>query len=76
MEKRLWLMMPKLTDDFIHATISQSEDPIGVERFNFDHHENGMKIINKTAAFGTIMIIYESDLMLQLKLVESLLNPK
>jgi hypothetical protein len=33
-----------------------------------------MKIINKTAAFGTIMIIYESDLMLPLKLVESLSN--
>jgi glutamate-5-semialdehyde dehydrogenase len=30
-----------------------------VERFSFDH-ENGMKITNKTAAFGTIMIIYES----------------
>ena len=39
--------------------LASQEDPIGVERFNFDH-ENGMKIINKTAAFGTIMIIYES----------------
>ena len=39
--------------------LASQEDPVGVERFNFDH-ENGMKIINKTAAFGTIMIIYES----------------
>ena len=39
--------------------LARQEDPIGVERFNFDH-DNGLKIINKTAAFGTIMIIYES----------------
>ncbi|HRA71754.1 MAG TPA: glutamate-5-semialdehyde dehydrogenase, partial [Flavobacterium sp.] len=35
------------------------EDPVGVERFHFVH-DNGLKITNKTAAFGTIMIIYES----------------
>lgn len=34
-------------------------DPIGKELYNFDH-ENGMNIINKTAPFGTVMIIYES----------------
>jgi len=39
--------------------LASQEDPVGVERFSFDH-ENGMKITNKTAAFGTIMIIYES----------------
>jgi hypothetical protein len=41
--------MPKLTEWFIHAKLASQEDPIGVERFNFEH-ENGMKIINKTAA--------------------------
>ncbi len=35
------------------------EDPVGVERFRFTH-ENGMQVYNRTASFGTIMIIYES----------------
>ena len=35
------------------------KDPIGNELYNFTH-DNGMKIVNKTAAFGTVMIIYES----------------
>ncbi|MBV1888260.1 MAG: glutamate-5-semialdehyde dehydrogenase [Urechidicola sp.] len=34
-------------------------DPIGKELYNFTH-DNGIKIINKTAPFGTVMIIYES----------------
>jgi glutamate-5-semialdehyde dehydrogenase len=34
-------------------------DPIGKELFHFDH-ENGMNIVNKTAPFGTVLIIYES----------------
>ena len=34
-------------------------DPLGVERFNFTH-DNGIKISNKTAPFGTVCIIYES----------------
>lgn len=34
-------------------------DPLGKELYNFTH-ENGMNIINKTAPFGTILIIYES----------------
>lgn len=34
-------------------------DPLGIERFA-TIHENGMSICNKTAAFGTILIIYES----------------
>ena len=37
----------------------ESPDPIGIERFQFTH-ENGMQISNKTAPFGTILIIYES----------------
>ncbi|MFV8341962.1 glutamate-5-semialdehyde dehydrogenase [Flavobacterium sp. XS2P39] len=60
MEKRLLVDDAKI--DGMILSLQQlcgQEDPIGVERFNFDH-ANGMKIINKTAAFGTIMIIYES----------------
>lgn len=34
-------------------------DPLGKELYNITH-ENGMNIINKTAPFGTILIIYES----------------
>jgi len=39
--------------------LASQEDPVGKEIFHFTH-ENGMKIFNKTAAFGTVMIIYES----------------
>ncbi len=39
----------------IHA----DADPIGVSRYNWTH-PNGMEVHNKTAPFGTIMIIYES----------------
>jgi len=39
--------------------LASQEDPVGKEIFHFTH-ENGLKITNKTAAFGTIMIIYES----------------
>ncbi len=34
-------------------------DPIGRDLYNFTH-ENGMNIVNKTAPFGTVLIIYES----------------
>ena len=34
-------------------------DPLGKELYNFTH-ENGMKIVNRSAPFGTVMIIYES----------------
>ncbi len=37
----------------------QQDDPVGVERFRFNH-DNGMQIFNKTASFGTLLIIYES----------------
>ncbi len=39
----------------IHA----DTDPIGVSRYTWTH-PNGMEVQNKTAPFGTIMIIYES----------------
>jgi len=35
------------------------DDPLHVERFQFTH-DNGMQVINKTAPFGTVLIIYES----------------
>ncbi len=37
----------------------EDSDPLGKELYNFTH-DNGMKIINKTAPFGTVLIIYES----------------
>ena len=39
--------------------LASQDDPVGVERFNFKH-DNGMQVYNKTASFGTILIIYES----------------
>tara|TARA_R110002167_G_scaffold42455_9_gene128900 strand:+ start:1382 stop:2578 length:1197 start_codon:yes stop_codon:yes gene_type:complete len=39
--------------------LEMEPDPLGMERFQFDH-ENGMHISNKTAPFGTVLIIYES----------------
>ena len=60
MEKRLLVDDAKIDGMILSLQqLASQEDPVGVERFNFNH-ENGMKIINKTAAFGTIMIIYES----------------
>ncbi|NOR28664.1 MAG: glutamate-5-semialdehyde dehydrogenase [Lutibacter sp.] len=34
-------------------------DPVGKDLFHFTH-ENGLKITNKSAPFGTVLIIYES----------------
>ncbi len=60
MEKRLLVDDSKIDGMILSMQqLASQEDPVGVERFNFNH-ENGLKIINKTAAFGTIMIIYES----------------
>lgn len=42
----------------LHQLIADT-DPIGKELYHFNH-ENGMKIVNKTAPFGTVLIIYES----------------
>lgn len=39
--------------------LASQEDPLGVERFQFEH-DNGMQVSNKTAPFGTVLIIYES----------------
>lgn len=60
MEKRLLVDDAKIDGMILSMQqLANQEDPIGVERFHFVH-EKGMKITNKTAAFGTVMIIYES----------------
>jgi len=41
------------------SDVLAKEDPIGKSLYSF-HHPNGMHVENKTAPFGTIMIIYES----------------
>ncbi|WP_439127409.1 glutamate-5-semialdehyde dehydrogenase, partial [Polaribacter sp.] len=48
-------------DEMIAAAkhLASQENPVGVERFSFKH-ENGMQVYNKTASFGTVLIIYES----------------
>ena len=48
--------------DEMIASLNQlvnQKDPVGKELFHFKH-ENGLDIYNKTASFGTVMIIYES----------------
>ena len=60
MEKRLLVDDAKIDGMILSMQqLASQEDPVGVERFHFIH-DNGLKITNKTAAFGTIMIIYES----------------
>ena len=39
--------------------LASQNDPVGVERFGFKH-DNGMQVYNKTASFGSVLIIYES----------------
>lgn len=39
--------------------LAAMEDPLGVERFHFNH-ENGMQVSNRTSSFGSVLIIYES----------------
>ena len=39
--------------------LAQLNDPLNIERFQFEH-ENGLQISNRTAPFGTVLIIYES----------------
>ena len=60
MEDRLKVDDSKI-EGMIHSLkhLASQDDPVGVERFSFKH-ENGMQVYNKTASFGTVMIIYES----------------
>jgi glutamate-5-semialdehyde dehydrogenase len=60
MEKRLLVDDAKIDGMILSMQqLASQEDPVGQIRLDFTH-ENGMKVTNKTAAFGTIMIIYES----------------
>ena len=60
MEKRLLVDDAKIDGMILSLQqLASQDDPIGVERFHFVH-EKGMKITNKTSAFGTVLIIYES----------------
>ncbi len=60
MEKRLLVDDSKIDGMILSMQqLASQEDPVGVVRFDFVH-DNGLKIYNKTAAFGTILIIYES----------------
>lgn len=51
----------KKVDEMIKSVnrVAAKPDPVGAERYHFTH-ENGMQVSNRTAPFGTIMIIYES----------------
>lgn len=60
MEKRLLVDDTKIDGMILSLQqLASQEDPVGKTRFEFVH-DNGLKIHNKTAAFGTILIIYES----------------
>jgi glutamate-5-semialdehyde dehydrogenase len=60
MEERLKVDDKKVDEMILSLNqLASQEDPIGIERFHFTH-DNGIKVVNKTAAFGTILIIYES----------------
>ncbi|KDN56451.1 glutamate-5-semialdehyde dehydrogenase [Flavobacterium seoulense] len=60
MEKRLLVDDAKVDGMILSAKqLASQEDPVGQIRYEFTH-DNGMRISNKTAAFGTILIIYES----------------
>ncbi|WP_244160777.1 glutamate-5-semialdehyde dehydrogenase [Flavobacterium defluvii] len=60
MEERLKVDDKKVDEMILSLNqLASQEDPVGVERFHFTH-DNGIKVVNKTAAFGTILIIYES----------------
>ena len=60
MEDRLKVDDSKI-EGMIHSLkhLASQEDPLGVERFSFTH-DNGMQVYNRTASFGTVLIIYES----------------
>jgi glutamate-5-semialdehyde dehydrogenase len=60
MEKRLLVDDAKIDGMILSLQqLASQEDPVGKIRFEFVH-DNGLKVYNKTAAFGTILIIYES----------------
>lgn len=60
MRDRLKVDDPKIDGMILSLhQLAGQEDPLDVERFRFVH-DNGMQVSNKTAPFGTVLIIYES----------------
>ena len=60
MEERLKVDDKKVDEMILSLNqLADQEDPVGVERFHFVH-DNGIRVTNKTAVFGTVLIIYES----------------
>jgi len=60
MEERLKVDNKKVDEMILSLNqLAAQEDPVGVERFHFVH-DNGIRVTNKTAVFGTVLIIYES----------------
>ncbi len=55
------LIKPNGIEGMIEALemVASLPDPVGQKRFHFQH-ENGLEVTNKSAAFGTVLIIYES----------------
>ena len=52
-DKKMCSMIEAIED------IVADADPVGVDLYKYDH-PNGMKVTNKTAPFGTVLIKYES----------------
>jgi len=60
MEERLKVDDKKVDEMILSLNqLAAQKDPVGVERFHFVH-DNGIRVTNKTAVFGTVLIIYES----------------
>lgn len=60
MEDRLKVTQGKIDGMVLSLKqLANDSDPLGIERFTFTH-DNGIQVSNKTAPFGTILIIYES----------------
>jgi len=60
MEERLKVDDKKVDEMILSLNqLASQKDPVGVERFHFVH-DNGIRVTNKTAVFGTVLIIYES----------------
>ncbi|MEM6632478.1 MAG: glutamate-5-semialdehyde dehydrogenase [Bacteroidota bacterium] len=60
MKERL-IMNQNMVDGMIRSleVVRDKEDPVGRERYQFQHPQ-GMRISDRTAPFGTVLIIYES----------------
>jgi len=60
MQERLKVDEAKIKEMILSLEqLIEDVDPVGKELYHFTH-ENGLKISNKTAPFGTVLIIYES----------------